>query len=215
MTRSRSRLAVGFALAALVVCAAGGGAAAAGLVGSKDIKDGSVRSVDTKDGSVAGRDVKDGSLRSQDFAGGLPTSTAGPDRVLTWSGVFTSDGRTGQDAPVLVSDDTIPAGSLVRGIDFTVTADHSACGALDVAVTPEESLWYDDPVAFAILRDPSLGQGPDEVALNDLVTKSDAPVHLAIAAICLTTGDNAVPSFDFTVTFSVTQLDLPATTTWN
>ncbi len=139
--------------------------------------------------------------------------TPGPDRILTWSGSFKEDGSIGENTPLIVSSDTIPAASMLRGINLTVTGDHSKCGALDVAVAPADTGWSDDPVAFAVLRAPV--DGGDEVVMNDLVTNLDAPIHLAIAAGCLTTGDNAVPSFDFTVTFSVTQLDMPPTTTWH
>lgn len=213
MTGTRSRLALGLAVAALAICAAAGGAGAVGLVGSRGIADDSIRSVDVKNQTVTGRDVKDSSLRSDVFAGGLPDRTPGPDRILTWSGSFKEDGSIGENTPLIVSSDTIPAASMLRGINLTVTGDHSKCGALDVAVAPADTGWSDDPVAFAVLRAPV--DGGDEVVMNDLVTNLDAPIHLAIAAGCLTTGDNAVPSFDFTVTFSVTQLDMPPTTTWH
>jgi hypothetical protein len=64
---------------ALVVALGGGTAYAAGLVTSKDIKNGAVRRVDLHGGAVTSAKVKDGSLLKADFrAGQLPAGPAGP-----------------------------------------------------------------------------------------------------------------------------------------
>lgn len=209
----RSRVLVSSALAVLAVGAAAGGAAATSLLGSKDIRDDSIRSVDIKNGTLTTRDIRDGSLVADDFTG-LPTPTAGPDEVLTWSGSYSGGDHTGVDTPLLVSTDTIPPDSFVRGITMVITGDHTGCEAFDIVVAPASTGIQSDVVSFGVLRPPGSPE-PDRIAMSALVTKADAPTHLGVFGACLAElGEVPMPDFDYTVTFSVTQLDLPPTTTW-
>jgi hypothetical protein len=64
---------------AFIVALGGGTAYAAGLVTSKDIKDGGVKRIDIADGAVNSQKIADGTLRRRDFkAGELPAGTPGP-----------------------------------------------------------------------------------------------------------------------------------------
>jgi hypothetical protein len=67
----------------LVVAALGvgfvGSSTAAVLIGSRQIKDGSIRSVDVHNGSVRGVDVRDHSVTAVDVLGGVLQGPQGPD----------------------------------------------------------------------------------------------------------------------------------------
>lgn len=204
---ARSRLAIGAGLAALLVCSATVGAGAAGLIGSRDIADDSIRSVDIKDGTLAGRDVKDGSLTADDVAGGLKTRT-GPDRVVTWNGTFAGSGAT--DAPLVVSSDTIPANSLVRGLDLTVAGNTSSCtGNLWVEVRVH-SLESDEQVPIATRMVSPNDVGSYEMHY-DAVSPQSSDVPLEIYSHCYQ--GSGIPGFEFTVTMAITQLgDAPTGT---
>jgi hypothetical protein len=244
MTSKNKGLLVASGAAALVVCAAAGGAGAAGLIGSRDIANDSIRSVDLKDGTLAGRDVRDGSLSGSDFAqelpvgepgptgpmgqpgptgspgppGALGSDSVGPDKVFTWTGHYDADGRIGDfDSPLMTSADTLPPHSMVRGNSFSVTGDHSSCtGGFAVWVTPENASfgWL---VAEDWDRYEFVGPRTHRALTDQIITNASSPTPLHLQAACGNTqaGDLPVPSFDFTVTFSVTQLAAPPTTTMN
>lgn len=202
MTSQRSRLAIGAGLAALIVCSATVGAGAAGLIGSKDIRDDSIRSVDIKNGTIAGRDVKDGSLTTDDVAGGLK-SRVGPDRVVAWSGTYDGNGANDGETPLVTSSDTIPANSLTRGLQLTVTKTSSACADNLSVIARVHSVQPGQELVIAsgmVSPNPPGSYGSTYEAVTPLTT--DVP--LEIVAECY---DGNVPSFDFTVTFSITQLD--------
>jgi hypothetical protein len=64
---------------ALVIALGGGTAYAAGLITSKDIKDGGVKRVDVANGAINSAKVADGTLLRGDFkAGQLPAGPQGP-----------------------------------------------------------------------------------------------------------------------------------------
>ncbi|WP_374455752.1 hypothetical protein [Nocardioides sp.] len=76
---SSGRYAAVTSTVALVVALGGGTAYAAGLITSKDIKDGGVKRVDLASGAVDSAKVADGTLAARDFrAGQLPAGPQGP-----------------------------------------------------------------------------------------------------------------------------------------
>src|SRR5690349_4208482 len=153
MSQTRSRSLIGLGLAALAICSAAGGAGAASLIGSKNIADDSIRSVDIQDGTISDRDVRDGSLTTADFGddapsgapgpagptgspgptgpdgptGGPGPGAVGPDQALTWFGGYTADGSDGTTGPLVISTQTLPASSLVRGVKLSATVDRTSC----------------------------------------------------------------------------------------
>lgn len=79
--RPRLAFAAGVAVTSLFVAAGGPGATAAvasRLVGSADIRDGSIRGIDIRDGSLRGADIRDGSLTAADFSGSLTGPPGAP-----------------------------------------------------------------------------------------------------------------------------------------
>lgn len=56
-----------------------GSSTAAVLIGSRQIKDGSIRAVDVHNGTIRGVDVRDHSLAAADVLGGAPQGPQGPD----------------------------------------------------------------------------------------------------------------------------------------
>ncbi len=88
---------------ALVIALGGGTAYAAGLVGSKDIKDGGVKRVDIAKGAVDSKRVADGTLLASDFkAGQLPAGTqgaAGPQGLAGPPGPTGAMGARGPEGP--------------------------------------------------------------------------------------------------------------------
>lgn len=213
MNTARSRLAIGAGLAALILCSATVGAGAAGLIGSRDIADNSIRGVDIKNGTVSGTDVKDGSLSDRDIAGGV----AGPVRVVRWSGTHGANGSAGGETPMATSVDTVPPNSLVRGIDISVSGDHSTCtNAFLVALQPGNASAASRAVAVESFHTPlGGGETTHEVDMNDIITGPDSATPMKITAACASEGgDIAVPTFDFTVTFSITPLAAPSPETF-
>jgi hypothetical protein len=74
-----NRYAAATSTMALIIAFGGGTAYAAGLITSKDIKDGGVKRTDIAKGAVNSQRVADGTLLSRDFkAGQLPTGSPGP-----------------------------------------------------------------------------------------------------------------------------------------
>ena len=211
MTHARSRLMLGAGLAALLVCSATVGAGAAGLIGSKDIRDDSIKSVDIKNGTLAGRDVKDGSLSVRDFGDTLPST-----EVATWSGTYTSDGSTGGTTPVVISTDTVPANSLLGGMKFTVTADDSTCTRNFLVWVAPQSLAADGQLFIAARSVHKAEETVIETSYGEVTSSPDSAEPMAILAACADdSGDISVPSFDFTVKFSITQLDSSSPMTFN
>lgn len=94
--RPRLAFAAGVAVTSLFVAAGGPGATAAvasRLVGSADIRDGSIRGIDIRDGSLRGADVRDGSLTAADFSGSVTGPPGAP-------GERGAPGATGAQGPV-------------------------------------------------------------------------------------------------------------------
>ncbi|HET7690917.1 MAG TPA: hypothetical protein VFK41_11080 [Nocardioidaceae bacterium] len=72
MDQRRSRVGYAHVTATLaLVIALGGTAHAAGLIGSRDVKNGSLTGVDVKNGSLTTDDVRNGTLRRADLAPGV------------------------------------------------------------------------------------------------------------------------------------------------
>jgi hypothetical protein len=90
-----------FVIGAIVVLAlvAAGSASAAVLIGSKQIKDGSLTGVDLKRGTVRSSDVRDGSLKRRDF-GVVPKGPTGLPGATGDRGISGSPGVTIVDLPL-------------------------------------------------------------------------------------------------------------------
>jgi hypothetical protein len=82
---------------ALIIALGGGTAYAAGLITSKDIKDGGVKRIDIANGAVNSQRVADGTLLKSDFkAGQLPAGSPGPPGP---QGAAGPQGPTGPQGP--------------------------------------------------------------------------------------------------------------------
>lgn len=213
MNTARSRLGLAAGLAALVVCSATVGAGAAGLIGSRDIADNSIRGVDIKNGTVSGKDVKDGALSRSDFrAGTLP----GAGSIATWSGTFTADGSQGETTPVAVSNQTVPSNSHLRGMSISVTGDDSPCTSNFLVWVAPLSLASGGQDSIATKSIHKRDTTVVEYSYGELSSTAEAAEPMAILAACANdSGDIAVPSFDFTVKFSITQQPEPSATAFN
>ena len=242
MIETRPRLLVGLALAALALCSAASGAGAASLIGSKNIADDSIRSIDIKDGAIAGRDVKDGSLQIADFGDDAPSGApgpvgptgsvgpsgpdgptgpngpgaVGPDQVVTWTGHYDPTGTADWTAALVTSSDTLPPNSLVRGVALTVSGDFSTCsGFAEVTFRPTGTATGDGDLGLVQIPP---GSPADIRSFNhEMVNSLTGATPLSVFARCQGSAfdDIAIPSFDFTATVAVTQLDAPTPTTFN
>lgn len=207
-----SRLGLAGGIAALVVSSASVGAGAAGLIRSKDIANDSLRSVDIKNGTITGRDVHDGSLTADDVAGGLKVRS-GPDWVVTWSGTYTTDGApAGLEVPLVTSTDTIPSNSLVRGLSMEITGGQDSCRSLQVQARPVPGVQIRN-ATFASANNDYADPARSFTHFDDALTSQSEALPIQLAASC-DYGDGPVPTFGFTVTFSITQLESAPTGTF-
>src|SRR5689334_17274855 len=98
---------------------------------------------------------------------------------MTWTGHYTSTGTSDRNAPLVITSDTLPANSLLRGVVLSVDADRSACpGFFEVTFRPTGDDTGDGDIGFVQLQDDSGSGGrafPHEI-VNSLTTETPISV---------------------------------------
>ncbi len=212
-------------------------------VSGKDIKNGSLSGSDVRDGSITVSDLATkpagvpgpqgpagatgasgaigpaGPAGPEGARGPAGTDGGGPDAVRTWTAHFTANGSKGggswYDPVILVTSATsIPAGTRVEDLGFTVSGDFSTCRSSNVnlgTVTPQGVfIGVTGAGSRADFTTPSNGRP----AFHGMwYTTGDQPERLALTASCSywdqsTSEERAIPSFTAAFTFGTSQ-DIP------